>query len=209
MTTRPSGFEDRLKAALVARFPQTPLPTPARSFARRYGAPLAVAAATVAVVAVMAVPGSTRDGSRPVGAAAGGPDPSATDAPGIRKDPDGALRFGMPEPGQVPALVDALKELGVPAVLVPIRPPSQCSEPGGGFRAPQADPAAEVLQRSADGLEFKVDDKTVPPGFSLTFQWADSYPVGRSRTVGVGVIETAKVPSCAVDYALDAPPPAN
>ncbi|MFE7099883.1 hypothetical protein [Streptomyces erythrochromogenes] len=200
MSSRPRGFEDRLKAALLARLPETPLPTPARSFARRYGVPLAVGAATVAVVAVMAVPGSTRDGSRPADRPTGRPSPSATGTPEIRKDPDGAVRFGMPEPGQIPALVDALKKLGVPAVLVPMRPASQCSEPGGGYRGPQADPAAEVGQRSADGLSFKVDAKTVPPGYSLTFSWADYYPMGQSRSIGYGVIETSKVPSCSADY---------
>ncbi|MFJ2595673.1 hypothetical protein [Streptomyces erythrochromogenes] len=200
MSSRPRGFEDRLKAALLARLPETPLPTPARSFARRYGVPLAVGAATVAVVAVMTVPGSTRDGSRPADGPTGTPSPSATGAPEIRKDPDGALRFRMPEPLQVPALVEALKKRGVPAVLVPMRPKSQCTEPGGGYRGPQADPAAEVNQRSADGFSFKVDAKTVPPGYSLTFTWADYYPFGQSRSIGYGVIETSKVPSCRVDY---------
>ncbi|MFF9981578.1 hypothetical protein [Streptomyces erythrochromogenes] len=202
MSSRPRGFEDRLKAALLARLPETPLPTPARSFARRYGVPLAVGAATVAVVAVMTVPGSTRDGSRPADGPTGRPSPSATGtgAPEIRKDPDGALRFGMPEPGQVPALVDALKKRGVPAVLVPMRPRSQCSEIGGGYRGPQADPEAEVMQRSADGFAFKVDAKTVPPGYAITFTWADYYPYGESRSIGVGVIEASKVPTCDIDY---------
>ncbi|THA82363.1 hypothetical protein [Streptomyces sp. A0592] len=200
MISRPRGFEDRLKAALLARLPETPPPTPARSFARRYGVPLAVGAATVAVVAVMTVPGSTRDGSRPADGPTVGPSPSATGAPEIRKDPDGALRFGMPEPGQVPALVDALKKLGVPAVLVPMRPRSQCSEMGGGYRGPQADPEAEVMQRSADGFTVKVDAKTVPPGYAITFTWADYYPFGESRSIGIGVIEASKVPSCTVDY---------
>ncbi|MFD5621456.1 hypothetical protein [Streptomyces yangpuensis] len=200
MSSRPSGFEDRLKAALLARLPETAPPTPARSFARRYGVPLAVGVATVAVVAVMTVPGSTRDGSRPADGPVGTPGPSATGAPEIRKDPDGALRFRMPEPLQVPALVEALKKRGVPAVLVPMRPKSQCTEPGGGYREPQTDPAAEVLQHSADGFDLKVDAKTVPAGYSLTFRWADYYPLGQSRGIGFGVIETSKVPSCAVDY---------
>ncbi|MFJ7778501.1 hypothetical protein [Streptomyces yangpuensis] len=200
MSSRPSGFEDRLKAALLARLPETPPPTPARSFARRYGVPLAVGVATVAVVAVMTVPGSTRDGSRPAGAPTGTPSPSATGAPEIRKDADGALWFRMPEPAQVPALVEALKKRGVQAVLVPMRPKSQCTEPGGGYRGPQADPAAEVLQRSADGFDMKVDSRTLPPGYSLTFRWADYYPLGQSHTIGFGVIETSRVPSCSVDY---------
>ncbi|WP_327131243.1 hypothetical protein OG311_07790 [Streptomyces sp. NBC_01343] len=33
--SRPHGFEDRLKAALLARLPEGPAPTPARAFVRR------------------------------------------------------------------------------------------------------------------------------------------------------------------------------
>ncbi|MET9959930.1 hypothetical protein ABZ128_12850 [Streptomyces sp. NPDC006326] len=191
MSARPSGFEDRLKAALLARLPEEPPATPTRSFARRYGIPLAVGVATAAVVAVMALPGSSRHDTRPADGSAG--------APEIRKDADGSLRFRMPEPGEIPALVEALKKLGVPAVLVPRRPPSQCSEHGGGYRGPQADRDAEVLQHSADGFDFKVDAKTVPPGYSLTFDWAEYYPLG-GEGISFGVIETSKVPSCAIDY---------
>ncbi|MFJ1563464.1 hypothetical protein ACIOG8_04425 [Streptomyces erythrochromogenes] len=189
MSSRPRGFEDRLKAALLARLPETPLPTPARSFARRYGVPLAVGAATVAVVAVMTVPGSTRDGSRP----ADGPAKLE-----IKKDPDGSLRFRLPEQPEVPSLVKRLKAMGVNAVVVPMRPPSQCSEPGGGYRGPQADPEAEIMQSGDDDTALKVNAKTVPPGYTLTFNWAEYYPLG-ARGISFGVIETAKVPSCKVD----------
>ncbi|MFD7631265.1 hypothetical protein ACFV7Q_35515 [Streptomyces sp. NPDC059851] len=190
MTNRPRAFEERLRAALLARLPEVaPAPTPTR--VRRYGVPLAVGVATAAVVAVMALPGSTHNGTRPADGPAG--------APEIRKDPDGSLRFKMPEPGEIPALVDALKKLGVPAALVPKRPPSQCSAPGGGYRGPQTDREAEVLQESTDGFVFKVDAKTVPPGHSLAFEWAEYHPLGE-KGIGVGVIETSKVPSCAVDH---------
>ncbi|WP_326592379.1 hypothetical protein [Streptomyces sp. NBC_01294] len=191
MSTRPSGFEDRLKAALLARLPEVPPAAPARSFARRYGVPLAVGVATASVVTVMALPGSTRNGPLPAGS------PSA--APEIKKDPDGSLRFGLPKNDQIPALVDRLKALGVQVALVPKRPPSQCSEPGGGGRGPQADPEAEVLQRGDDDFVLKVNAKTVPPGHTLMFTWADYHPLG-ARGVGIGVVETSKVPSCAVDY---------
>ncbi|MEJ8645203.1 hypothetical protein WKI68_36295 [Streptomyces sp. MS1.HAVA.3] len=191
MSTRPSGFEDRLKAALLARLPEVPPAAPARSFARRYGIPLAVGVATASVVAVMALPGSTRNGPLPAGS------PSA--APEIRKDPDGSLRLKLPEHDQTPALVDRLKALGVQVALVPKRPPSQCSEPGGGGRGPQADPEAEILQHSDDDFVLKVNAKTVPPGHTLMFTWADYHPLGE-RGVGFGVVETSKVPSCSIDY---------
>ncbi|MGJ0156304.1 hypothetical protein ACR3S4_23515 [Streptomyces sp. CH8.1] len=191
MSSRPHGFEDRLKAALLARLPETPAATPARSFTRRYAVPLAVGVATVAVVAVMTVPGSSRDGSRP----ANGPAEFQ-----IKKDPDGSLRFRLPEQPEVPALVKRLKAMGVSAAVVPMRPPSQCSEPGGGYRGPQADPEAEIMQSGDDDTALKVNAKTVPPGYTLTFNWADYYPLGESHGIGFGVIETSKVPSCSVDY---------
>ncbi|MFG2877110.1 hypothetical protein ACGFYU_19295 [Streptomyces sp. NPDC048337] len=190
MSSRPHGFEDRLKAALLARLPETPAPAPVRSRARRYGIPLAVGVATAAVVAVMGLPGSSLHGPRP----AKGP----TDAPEIRKDPDGSLRFDLPENDQVPSLVERLKELGVQAVVVPKRPQSQCSELGGGYRGPQADPEAEIMPRGGDGPFLKVNAKTVPPGYTLTFTWSEYYPLGE-QGVGFGVIETSKVPSCSMD----------
>ncbi|WP_404961176.1 hypothetical protein [Streptomyces sp. 147326] len=200
MSTRPSGFEDRLKAALLARLPEeAPAPAPARSFARRYGIPLAVGIATAVVVAVMALPGSTRNGSLPAGGPTGSPNPPATGAPEIRKDPDGSLRLKLPGHDQIPALVDRLKELGVQVALVPKRPRSRCSELGGGYRGPQADPEAEIMQHSDDDFTLKVNAKTVPPGYTLTFSWADYYPLGE-QGIGFGVVETSKVPSCSIDY---------
>ncbi|MFB6581264.1 hypothetical protein ACFCYC_28340 [Streptomyces sp. NPDC056402] len=201
MSTRPSGFEDRLKAALLARLPaETPAPAPARSLTRRYGIPLAVGIATAVVVAVMALPGSTRNGSLPSVGPTGSPSPSATDAPEIKKDPDGSLRFKLPEPQQVPALADRLKELGVPVALVPKRPLSQCSSEiiGRGFD-PMDDPEALILQGGDDGMFLKVNAKTIPPGYTLTFAWAEHYPLG-DRKADFNVIEPAKIPSCTLDY---------
>ncbi len=195
MSTRPSGFEERLKAALLARLPEAAPAAPARSFARRYGIPLAVGVATATVVAAMTLTGSSRNGSLP----AGSPSPSVSDAPEITKDPDGSLRFDLPQHEQIPALVDRLKELGVQVVLVPKRPRSQCTEIGGGYRGPQADPEAEIMPRGGDGPGLKVNAKTVPPGYTLTFTWADYYPLGQ-QGIGFGVIETSKVPSCSIDY---------
>ncbi|MFG2992030.1 hypothetical protein ACGFZK_22555 [Streptomyces sp. NPDC048257] len=194
MSTRPSGFENRLKAALLARLPEvTPAPAPTR--ARRYGIPLAVGIATAVVVAVMALPGSTHHGSRP----ADGPTKRPANEPEIKKDPDGSLRFKMPEHDQIPSLVDQLKARGVSVALVPMRPRSQCSELGGGYRGPQADREAEVLQHNDDEFVLKVNAKTVPPGHTLTIRWSDYYPLGE-QGFGFGVVESSKVPSCSIDY---------
>ncbi|MFB6523568.1 hypothetical protein [Streptomyces sp. NPDC056401] len=200
MSDRPSGFEERLKAALMARLPDVPPAPPTRSLARQYGIPFAVGAATAAVVAVMALPGSTHDGSRPAHGPTGSPSPSATDGPEIERDPDGSLRFNLPENHQVHALVERLKALGVAAAVVPSKPRSQCSEVGGGYRGPQADPEAEVMPRGPDGgMDLKVNAKTVPPGYTLTFGWSDYYPLGQHGS-SFGVIETSKVPSCSIDF---------
>ncbi|MER5765316.1 hypothetical protein [Streptomyces sp. NPDC002082] len=199
MSTRPSGFEDRLKSALLARLPEPAPVTPARSFARRYGVPLAIGIATASVVAVMALPGSARTASIPGGGPAGSPSPSGTDAPEIKKDPDGSLSFPLPTHDQVPALVQRLKALGVPAVVVPKLPRSQCSELGGGGRGPQADPEAEILQNGADSFIIKVNAKTVPPGHTLMFPFAEHYPPGVPG-ISFGVVETSRLPSCVIDY---------
>ncbi|WP_407840129.1 hypothetical protein ACE1OC_33575 [Streptomyces sp. DSM 116496] len=208
MNTRPSGFEDRLKSALLARLPEPAPATPARSFARRYGVPLAIGAATASVVAVMALPGNALNASPPGGGPAGMPSPSATDAPEIRKDPDGSLVFKLPTHDQVPALVRQLKALGVQAVVVPKRPRSQCSELGGGGRGPQADPEAEILQNGGDGFVLKVNAKTVPPGHTLMLPWADHYPPG-APGISFGVVETSRLPSCVIDHSdgMDQFPP--
>ncbi|MFE4259012.1 hypothetical protein [Streptomyces sp. NPDC056883] len=210
MSTRPSGFEDRLKSALLARLPEPAPVTPARSFARRYGVPLAIGIATASVVAVMALPGSARTASIPGGGPAKSPSPSGTDAPEIKKDPDGSLSFSLPTHDQVPALVQRLKALGVPAVVVPKQPRSQCSELGGGGRGPQADPEAEILQNGGDGFIIKINAKTVPPGHTLMFPFAEHYLPG-APGIAFGVVETAKLPSCVIDYSDGQdqfPPPA-
>ncbi|MFF1415880.1 hypothetical protein ACFVX6_39950 [Streptomyces sp. NPDC058289] len=199
MSDRPSGFEERLKAALMARLPDVPPAPPAPSVARRYGIPFAVGAATAAVVAVMALPGNTHNGSRPAHGPTASPSPSITDEPEIKRDADGSLRFKLPENHQVPALAERLKALGVAVVVVPQRPRSQCSDMGGGYRGPQADPEAEIMQNSGDDFDLKVNAKTVPPGYTLTFGWSDYYPLGQ-RGSSFGVIETSKVPSCSIDY---------
>ncbi|MEU9087131.1 hypothetical protein [Streptomyces sp. NPDC048357] len=204
MSTRPSGFEDRLKAALLARLPEeAPAPAPVRSFARRYGIPLAVGAATAALVAAMTLAGDNGgNGSLPAVGPTGSPSPPATGVPEIKKDPDGSLRFKLPDQQQVPALAARLKELGVQVALVPKLPRSQCgSELYGGVAGfdPMDDPEAQILQRGDDAGFLKVNAKTVPPGYALAFAWSEHYPLG-DRGFSFNVVEKAKVPSCTIDY---------
>ncbi|MEU9379030.1 hypothetical protein AB0D94_35465 [Streptomyces sp. NPDC048255] len=196
MSSRPSGFEERLKAALLARLPEAVPAPPARSFARRYGIPLAVGVATATVVAVMTLTGSVRTGSLP----AGTPSPSATDAPRITKERDGSLRFDPPRQEQVPALADRLKELGVEAVALQPVPERECGSAGlwaGGN--PRADPGAG-LSFGDDGRTLKVNPKAVPPGHTLALAWTYYAPLWAGKQgLGFRVLPTEYAPYCAND----------
>ncbi|KOU71162.1 hypothetical protein ABZY83_16900 [Streptomyces virginiae] len=196
MSTRPTGFEERLKAALLARLPEAPPPAPARPFARRYGIPLAVGVATAAVIAVMTMTGSTHTGSLP----AGTPSPSGTDAPRITKERDGSLRFDLPRQEQIPALAARLKQLGVEAVWVQPVPERECRGATWTWgKVPQPDPAAGV-QRGDDGRTLKVNPKAVPPGHTLALSWK-YYPPYWDGKQGIvfGVLPNEYAPFCAVD----------
>ncbi|WP_412078583.1 hypothetical protein ACLF6K_34310 [Streptomyces xanthophaeus] len=196
MSSRPSGFEERLKAALLARLPEAVPAPPARSFARRYGIPLAVGVATATVVAVMTLTGSVRTGSLP----AGTPSRSASDAPEITREPDGSLRFDPPQEAQLPALADRLKELGVEAVAPPPLPERECNAVTGWARDPKADPAAG-LSRGDDGHTLKVNPKAVPPGHTLVIAWAYFHPWWEEKQgLAFGVLPNEHVPYCSVDY---------
>ncbi|MFE2877945.1 hypothetical protein ACFXG6_18875 [Streptomyces roseus] len=202
--SRPHGFEDRLKAALLARFPEEPAPTPARSFVRRYGVPLAVGLATAAVLGLVALPGGgggDHGGSRPAGTR------SATE-PVVRGD--GTILVAWPSYEEVPGTVDRLRALGVRVAMVQRRPPGECSDPGGGYLGPEYDPATgKWKEQDPDALPFVMDGgrrmlritaKTVPEGHTLVLARA-AQPAPRVDGVSVGVIATGKVPSCEIDYA--------
>lgn len=194
MNSRPSGFEERLKGALLARLPEAAPAPPARSFARRYGIPLAVGVATATVVAVTTLTGSIGTGSLP----AGTPSRSASDAPEITREPDGSLRFDPPQEAQVPALVDRLKDLGVRVALVPKVPESECDELRNWISGPKAADPTAGLSRGDDGRTLRVNPKAVPPGHTLALTWADYYPVG-TQALGFRVFPNSDVPSCVDD----------
>ncbi|MEV7563200.1 hypothetical protein [Streptomyces sp. NPDC089795] len=195
MSTRPGGFEDRLKAALLARLPETAPAAPARPFARRYGIPLAVGLATATVVAVMTLTGGTRPGSLP----AGTPSRSSTDAPKITKERDGSLRFDPPRQAQLPALADRLTELGVPTVAPPPLPGRECRSAPGWAHAPKADPGAGV-SLGVDGRTLEVNPKAVPPGHTLLLAWSYFQPWWEERQgLAFGVVSNEYVPNCSAD----------
>ncbi|MFI7360119.1 RNA polymerase sigma factor [Streptomyces avidinii] len=140
--------------------------------------------------------GSIRTGSLP----AGTPSRSASDAPEITREPDGALRFDPPQQAQLPALADRLKELGVRAVAPPPLPELQCKAVKGWVRGPQDDPAAG-LSRSDDGRTLKVNPKAVPPGHTLVLAWAYFHPWwAEEQGLAFGVLPNEHVPYCSVDY---------
>lgn len=196
----PRGFEDRLKAALLARLPEAPPPAPARSLVRRHGVPLAVGVVTAAVVVVMALPGSGRDGSRPSdGAPAGRPSASATAVPESPEGPGTTLEIPRhPTDDELPDLIRRAKAVGVDIAVTVTKPPGQCSHPGGGWKGPPADPAASLA--GSDGTTLRVNTKSVPPGYTLVFmRRADAsgpYP-------GAKLKETAKVTPCEIDPAWE------
>ncbi|WP_327282391.1 MULTISPECIES: hypothetical protein [unclassified Streptomyces] len=222
MNNRPTAFEEKLKAALMARMPQVPAPAPARSFARRYGIPLAVAAATAVTAGlVVTVPGSGRDGSLsaqvsstpapavsppPTGASAAGVSPAPT------RDGSGTITLDMPRHSQVPGLVEQLRALGVTVVLMPKKSESQCPYPSGGYRGPQLLPGttthdleSDVLQRDGNKMVLKINSRTVPPGYTLVFGWPDRPPTSE-QSVSFGVKETSKLTPCEIDNSRDRDP---
>ncbi|MFJ9645427.1 hypothetical protein ACWEPM_34965 [Streptomyces sp. NPDC004244] len=236
MTSRPTAFEEKLKAALLARMPEAPAPAPARSFARRYGIPLAVAVATaVAAGLVVALPGAGRDGSLPAqvstnptpmvpppptgSAATAVPSPpvptgSATSSvsPVPTRDSSGSITVDMPRHSQIPGLVEQLRALGVPVVLMPKKPRSECPHWSGGYRGPQYlpgttthDPDSELRQREGDRTVLKINSKTVPPGYTLVFGWPDRQPTSESST-SFGVKETSKLTPCEIDNSPELDP---
>ncbi|MGW0753128.1 hypothetical protein [Streptomyces sp. NPDC002587] len=205
MSSRPRAFEEQLKAALLARLPEPPAPAPVRSFARRYGIPLAVGVATAAVVALVAVPGSGgRDGSLPAH-----PAPATSVAP---REPlverDGTIVIAMPKWAEVPETVRKLQAVGARVAMVQKKPPAECSNPGGGYLGPRFVPGTgtetldldtEPLRGRGDGMRLTINAKTVPDGHTLVIG-RTVRPMIRLSDVSAGVIETAKVPSCEIDY---------
>ncbi|RSS84113.1 hypothetical protein EF903_24630 [Streptomyces sp. WAC05292] len=216
MTSRPHAFEDRLKAALLSRMPAEPAPTPARTFAKRYGIPLAVASVTVVTAGLVALPalGSPQAGHT-AGSPTAAPSVSSSAAVGVRRSPDGSLLVALPTTESLPGVVEELRRQGVKVAVVDRKPVSECAHPGGGYLGPGVspyDPAEPLLGPgpgpgpgpAADGPALRINDRSVPAGHTLVF--AKPYrpapaPVGVGATpVGVGVIADAKVPPCERDY---------
>ncbi|MEU9147719.1 hypothetical protein [Streptomyces sp. NPDC048349] len=195
MSNRPLGFEERLKAALLARIPATPEPLPARSFARRYGVPLAVGLVTAAVLGLVTLPDLREHGG-------------AGPAHGLGKDGDGTVTVPMPKPDELPELARRLEAMGVSAVVVPMKPPAECpGENSGGYRESLHHPdgtidlEGNVVRGRGTAMVLKINSKTVPPGHTLVLMKPMRPPLRDPNQVRVGVKETSKVPACEPDYA--------
>ncbi|MFE5540018.1 hypothetical protein ACFQ78_30300 [Streptomyces sp. NPDC056519] len=196
---RPHGFEERLKAALLARLRVEPAPTPARSFVRTYGIPLAVGLATAAVLGLVALPAGG-GGRAPAGTA------SAT-GPVVRGD--GTIVIAWPSYEDVPETVRKLRALGVRVAMVQRKPPGECSNPGGGYLGPEYDPATgKWKEQDPDGVPLlmlgdkktlRITPKAVPEGHTLVLA-RTAQPRTQGQGVSVGVLPTEKVPSCEIDY---------
>ncbi|MEV4192236.1 hypothetical protein [Streptomyces toxytricini] len=204
MTSRPHAFEDRLKAALMARLPAQPAPAPARSIAKRYGIPLAVASATVVTAGLVALPalGSPGAGNAD-NAPATAPSGATSAAPGVGRSSDGSLLVVLPTTESLPGVVEELRKQGVKVAVVDKKPVSECAHPGGGYLGPGTspyDPNEPLLSPggpAADGPNLRINDRSVPPGHTLVF----TKPYRPTKAlVGVGVIPDAKVPPCERDY---------
>ncbi|WP_030730514.1 hypothetical protein [Streptomyces sp. NRRL S-237] len=195
MSSRPSAFEERLKAellAIAADGPSAAAP-PVRSRTKRYRIPLVLAGVTAAVAGMVVLP-VVGDGG------------GASPAYAVSRDADGTIRVHIYHADGVDGTVRELRELGVPIAVLPRRPSEQCPATeaypagltpgeGGGQRAGTTDESAQM----------QITPKTVPPGHTLVL----STPVDASdgHGIGFGAVETAKLPSCIPVYADPATAP--
>lgn len=204
MSSRPSAFEERLKAELMAiAADQPPAAAPARSgplrsaplrsAAKRYRIPVVLGSLAAVAAGLVALPVLGEDGG-------------SAPAYAVSKDADGTIWVRIYHPDGVEGTVRELRALGVTAVTVPRRPSEQCpaSEAfpvgltpgeGGGVPAVEMDGSAQML----------ITPKTVPSGHTLVL----STPVDGAdiHGIGFGAVETAKVPACIPVYADPAKAP--
>ncbi|MFE5809334.1 hypothetical protein [Streptomyces sp. NPDC056491] len=195
MSSRPTAFEERLKAELLAiaadRSPAAA--PPVRSRAGRYRVPLVLAAVAAAVAGMVVLP-VVGDGG------------GASPAYAVSRDADGTIQVHIYHPDGVDGTVRELRELGVPITVVPRRLSEECPATeaypagltpgeGGGQRAGTTDESARM----------QITPETVPPGHTLVL----STPVNAAdgHGIGFGAVETSKLPSCIPVYADPAKAP--
>ncbi|MGW6706749.1 hypothetical protein ACWGDE_17910, partial [Streptomyces sp. NPDC054956] len=194
MSSRPSAFEERLKAELMAVAAEMPpAAAPVRSHARRYRIPLALGAVAATVAGLVALPVLGEDGG-------------SSPAYAVSKEADGTIWVRIYHPDGVDGTVRELRELGVAVAAVPRRPSEQCpaSEafPAGLTPGERGGRPAGAMDASAQML---ITPETVPPGHTLVLSTpADAADI---HGIGFGAVETAKVPACIPVYADPAKAP--
>lgn len=199
MTSRPNGFEERLKAELMAiAADQPPAAAPSRSTtfrstARRYRIPMALGAVAATVAGLVALPVLGDDGG-------------TSPAYAVSRNDDGTISVHIYHPDGVEGTARELRELGITVAVVPRKPSEQCPS---GVAYPQGltpgEGGGEFAGARDESAQLMITPETVPPGHTLVV----STPVDASDThpVGFGAVETSKVPSCVPVYSDPAKAP--
>ncbi|MFF1411029.1 hypothetical protein ACFVX6_14760 [Streptomyces sp. NPDC058289] len=204
MRTRPTAFEERLKAELVAIAAdrvesEGGVDLGARSPARRLRIPLAVGLAATAAVGLIALPVMGDQGG-------------TSAAYALTRSDDGTITVKLFNSEGLPGLERELRGLGVPVVVIQRKPLAECDAPGGGFDGPvwnkerQAwDPYEDVLDAKADEPLLRINSETVKPGHTLVLVRPVKPTGGMNGGMGFGTMETSKLPSCIPDFHLEGP----
>uniref|UniRef100_A0AAU2JMQ6 Uncharacterized protein n=1 Tax=Streptomyces sp. NBC_00049 TaxID=2903617 RepID=A0AAU2JMQ6_9ACTN len=182
MSSRPSAFEERLKAELLAIAADRPEGTAIapRSRARRLRVPLALGAVAATVAGLIALP---------VLGDSGGSSPAYA----VTKDSDGTIWIEVRQPlDALPGLERELRTLGFSVVTVPMK--RGCRQFPEWHHGPNLESGPVVLKDG--GFTLKVNSETVPAGYTIVIQKPDEQEPLRDRRVDFDVIETSKVPPC-------------
>lgn len=209
MSTRPTAFEERLKAELVAiAADRAELDGRAdfavRSRARRFRIPLAVGLAATVAAGLIALPVMGDQGG-------------SSAAYALSKSDDGTIIVNLYNPDGISGVERELRALGIPVAVVPEKPEEECPAVPGGFDGPVGlitDERGLIVGASPEqlfgfrkggggGLILTINSRTLPVGHTLVL--VD--PVQPRLTyVSAGSMPTERVPSCIPDFTtVDAP----
>ncbi|MET9887665.1 hypothetical protein ABZZ20_31935 [Streptomyces sp. NPDC006430] len=204
MNNRPTAFEERLKAELVAivaeQGDEDRIDFAVRSPARRFRMPLAMGVAAAAATALLALPVVGDDGGTQAAYA-------------LSKGSDGTITVKLFNPEGLPGLERELHGWGVSVTVVDIKPVAECHASGGGFDGPLGliqdergiivghDGRTELISYEKAELVLKINSATLPEGHTLVLGKPGKPTL---TTLRVGAIRTSLVPSCLPEY--PAPP---
>lgn len=204
MSNRPTAFEERLKAELVAIAAERAELDGRADFAvgspaRRFRIPIAVGLAATAAVASIALPVMGDQGG-------------TSAAYAVSRSDDGTITVNLYNPEGISGVERELRGLGIPVAVVPEKPVEECpAVPGGGFDGPVGLITDErglivgVSQEQLFGfkkggggeLVLTINSRTLPVGHTLVLV----KPVKPRLTyVGAGSMPTERVPSCIPDF---------